>query len=209
MTIIEETYDWLTPPIKRDKTTYLILHHVGAAGNFSAQQIHAQHLANGWKGIAYNYYVRRDGSIYRGRPEDAIGGHTSGYNTVSIGVCFEGNFEAEQMGEAQHKAGLELVASIQRRYPGIKTIGHREVNATACPGKNFPLADFRRAEELIETNTFKDIEGHWARLHIERCAEAGLVTGRTKDTFAPNEPITRAEVCTILSRLLDRLEGEK
>lgn len=48
---------------------------------------------------------------------------------------------------------------------------------------------------------FKDTRGHWAESAIKHVAERGLMVGRTKDTFAPNEPITRAEMAVILYRL--------
>lgn len=202
MTIIEEKYAWGAEPVPREKTLFIVLHHVGVAGSFSAQDIHRMHLRNGWRGIAYHYYIRRDGTVYRGRPENTIGGHTSGYNDRSIGVCFEGNFETETLTAAAYQAGLRLVAELQRRYPGAAVVGHRELTATACPGKNFPLSDMRKAKETVPM--FTDIETHWAKPYIERCAEAGLVKGRDTDTFAPDEPVSRAELCVILSRYMDK-----
>jgi len=53
---------------------------------------------------------------------------------------------------------------------------------------------------------FRDIEGHWAREAIERCAKAGLVNGRAADIFEPDKPVSRAELCAVLARLLDRTE---
>ena len=137
--IIEEKYDWAKPLTPRRTTTLLVLHHEAGSGS-TAQQIHAYHrYHNGWSGIAYHYYIRKDGTIYRGRPENMVGGHCYGYNSISIGVCFEGNFMNEQMGAAQIKAGQELVADIRARYPGIAVKRHKELNSTACPGTYFPF----------------------------------------------------------------------
>lgn len=142
MDIIQPNYKWAYGATKRSKTTHCVFHHVGVDGEFTAEQLHEFHRDwNGWMGIAYNYYVRKDGKIYRGRNEDWAGGHTFNYNSVSIGICFEGNFEKEAMPEAQRKAGQALVADIKTRYPGIKFVGHRDLNATACPGKNFPFTE--------------------------------------------------------------------
>jgi len=138
MNIIETSYKWAYIPGNRITTTHLILHHA-AAYFASAQTIHGWHLGNGWAGIAYHYYVRKDGSIYRGRPEYWSGGHTSNWNHCSIGICFEGNFDAETMPAAQAKAGAVLVANIKTRYPGIIVGRHRDYNSTVCPGRNFPF----------------------------------------------------------------------
>lgn len=130
-------YNWAYKPGIRKKTTHLVIHHVGAKGNFTPFQIHNMHLNNKWAGIAYHYYVRKDGTVYRGREENWNGGHTLNYNSVSIGICFEGNFEEEMMPEAQKIAGRALVSDIRARHQGIIVKRHRDLNATACPGKNF------------------------------------------------------------------------
>lgn len=129
---------------KRTVTDRIILHH--AAGNGSVESVHNYHKSLGWSGIGYHYYVRKDGSIYRGRPEEMVGGHTSGYNYCSIGVCAEGNFETESMSDAQREAIRALVLDIRTRYPDTQTIRHKDVAATACPGKNYPYDYIAAAE---------------------------------------------------------------
>ena len=79
---------------KRKSTKQIILHH--AAMNGSVQDIHRVHLNKDYSGIGYHYYIRKDGSIWEGRPVDMIGAHAQGSNSNSIGVCFEGNFENEK-----------------------------------------------------------------------------------------------------------------
>ena len=138
MRIIETTYRWGGTLVKRQSTTRIILHHA-AAKTCTAQQIHSWHLANGWAGIGYHFFVRKDGSIYRGRPEDVLGAHAGSNNYDSIGVCFEGNFMSEQMPAVQRQAGAELVAYLQQKYGISKVQKHSDVNATGCPGTYFPF----------------------------------------------------------------------
>ena len=52
--------------------------------------------------------------------------------------------------------------------------------------------------------TFTDLQGHWARVLIEKAAAAGWVMGYTDGTFRPDQPLTRAEVITIMNRVLDK-----
>ena len=140
MKINEVTYKWHGALTKRRATTRLILHHA-AASKCTAQQIHSWHLANGWVGIGYHFFVRKDGSVYRGRPEDTVGAHAGNNNYDSIGICFEGNFMTETMPDVQRTAGAELVAYLKDKYGITKVQKHSDVNATGCPGTRFPFKE--------------------------------------------------------------------
>ena len=138
MQINEVAYKWAGQLARRTATRRIILHHA-AAVTCTPQQVHQWHLANGWTGIGYHFFVRKDGTVYRGRPEDTVGAHAGNNNYDSLGVCFEGSFDRETMPDAQLRAGQELVAYLKQKY-GISTVQrHSDVNATGCPGGNFPF----------------------------------------------------------------------
>lgn len=177
---------------KRTVTDRIILHH--AAGNGSVESVHNYHKGLGWSGIGYHYYVRKDGSIYRGRPEAMVGGHTSGYNYCSIGVCAEGNFETDVMSDAQREAIRALVLDIRTRYPDTQTIRHKDVAATACPGKNYPFDYIAAAEPdpedtPPETDTPSGIDWETERtLAREWAMNTGLSDGeRPRDSMLREE----------------------
>ena len=123
---------------KRQSTDRLILHH-SACSSCTAEQIHQWHLNNGWEGAGYHFLVRKDGNVYRLRPEEYIGAHAYGSNYNSIGICAEGNFENEIMSEAQKNSLIELVSYLKGKYGISKVLKHSDVNNTACPGKNYPF----------------------------------------------------------------------
>lgn len=50
---------------------------------------------------------------------------------------------------------------------------------------------------------FKDVIGHWAEGDITYLEERGIVSGKEKDKFYPNDTITRAEVCAVVHRAID------
>ena len=150
MEIMTISFAWKNKLSKRKSTTKIILHHA-AAKSADVQTVHKWHLANGWSGIGYHFYVRKSGEVWQGRPIDAVGSHTYGENSDSIGICFEGNFENEQMDKAQIKAGKELIAHILLKYPNLKIYGHNDFNATACPGKNFPWDEFNGKGDTVNT----------------------------------------------------------
>lgn len=128
----------------RSKTTRMILHHADAK-TCSAEDIHRWHLGNGWSGAGYHFLVRKDGKVYRLRPEKAVGAHASGSNSDSLGICFEGDFQSEKMSDKQKKAGKELVAYLKKKYGISKVQKHSDVCATSCPGKNFPFTEIAGA----------------------------------------------------------------
>lgn len=137
---INQTELNLGPLVYNNTPTCIILHHAEAS-NCSVQDINSWHKNQGWAGIGYQYLVRKDGSIWRGRPENAQGAHCQGYNTKSIGICAEGKYQSETMPEAQRAAIAELIKNIQQRHGKLPIYGHRDLNSTDCPGKNYPMQD--------------------------------------------------------------------
>lgn len=138
----------------RSKTNRIILHHA-AAKSCTAQQIHQWHLNNGWSGAGYHFLVRKDGKIYRLRPENKVGAHASGSNSDSLGICFEGDFMSEKMGEKQRKAGAELVSYLKSKYGISKVQKHKDVCSTDCPGKNFPFSEIAKTGTSTSASTSK------------------------------------------------------
>lgn len=118
----------------------IILHHAESK-NCTINDIHQWHLANGWAGCGYHFLVRKDGSIYRGRPENKLGAHTANHNTGSLGICFEGSYNVDTMPSEQLKAGQELIIYLVDKYKLLKAnvYKHKDFNSTDCPGSNFPF----------------------------------------------------------------------
>lgn len=129
----------------RQTTDRIILHH-SASSVASAEDIHRWHLNNGWEGAGYHFLVRKDGKVYRMRPEEKIGAHAYMNNYNSIGICFEGNFEVEEMPAVQIQSGKELVAYLKNKYHINKVQGHRDVNPTSCPGRNFKFNEIANGQ---------------------------------------------------------------
>lgn len=133
----------------REATERIILHHADAK-KCSAEDIHRWHLNNGWSGAGYHFLVRKDGKIYRLRPEDKVGAHAYSSNYNSVGICFEGNYMEEDMPETQKQSGKELVAYLKNKY-GITTVQrHKDVCATSCPGDKFPFEEIANSEKKEE-----------------------------------------------------------
>ena len=155
MNIIETNWDWSGGLSRRSSTEYIVLHHAEAV-TCTAKQIHEWHKSNGWSGIGYHFFVRKNGEIYCGRPLWALGAHVQGMNNCSIGICAEGDYHNRDkvMPEAQKQAIKELVTYLKGIYPEAKIVGHREIGDSNCPGRYYPLEEmknypYREQEETM------------------------------------------------------------
>ncbi len=144
MNIIETDWEWNGELSRRSSTEYIALHHAEAV-TCTAKQIHEWHKSNGWSGIGYHFFVRKNGEIYRGRPLWALGAHVQGMNNCSIGICAEGDYHNRDrvMPEAQKQAIKELVTYLKGIYPEAKIVGHREIGDSNCPGRYYPLEEMK------------------------------------------------------------------
>ena len=160
----------------RKSTERIILHHADAK-NCSAEDIHRWHLNNGWSGAGYHFLVRKDGKVYRLRPEDKVGAHAYGSNNNSLGICFEGNYMEEDMPEAQKEAGKELVAYLKNKYKISTVQKHKDVCVTSCPGDKFPFDEIANSEasnEIISQPQKNAPKGNVARIQATLNDRYGL-----------------------------------
>jgi peptidoglycan hydrolase-like amidase len=121
-----------------------------------------------WGDIGYNYLIDPEGRIYEGRRggERVIGAHSIPVNRSSIGIALIGNYQTDK----PTKAALESLANLlaqkadlhkidaqgftsfrDKTYPNIS--GHRDSDATACPGENLynalPTVRFMASQNLL------------------------------------------------------------
>ncbi len=93
-------------------------------------------------------------------------------------------------------------------------------DGTVKPSKNITRAEvtmifYRLLKEDVRnayhttTNGFTDVKSSdWFNEAVSTMANLGIIKGRTSTTFAPNEPITRAEYATICARFDDTVVSE-
>ena len=202
---------------RRNRTDEIILHHAEAK-SASVEEVNRWHLERGWTGIGYHFYIRKDGRIYRGRPEWAVGAHAQGHNSRSVGICVEGAYMTETMPKAQFDALVGLVREEMAKYPGAKVLRHKDVNSTDCPGDNFPWQEVKvrvyskteakKEEHKVTYDEFcafmaryqKELEAKTASVWAEKAWKALTDAGIT-DGSAPQAPLTREQLAVMLQRL--------
>jgi N-acetyl-anhydromuramyl-L-alanine amidase AmpD len=166
MIINDEMLKFKSAFTKRMRTTAIVIHHSGVTVLQSVQVIHDYYCnktdPNGdtYIGIGYNYYIRKDGSVWLGRPEWARGGHAGQANDYAIGICCEGDYTQETMPAVQFNSLAELCKSIVARNGKLDIKKHSDVMPTSCPGKNFPFDTLKSLvlnpqPQVVNTPTIK------------------------------------------------------
>ncbi len=185
---------------KRKSTKRVIIHH-SASPDVPASTIHGWHLGQKWSGIGYHFVIRAGGAIERGRPEDTIGSHSGpAGNGDSIGIVLTGNFETGKPTAAQMESLVWLITQyLEPKYGKLQVMGHKDVMATACPGKNFPWEELRERledEEMIY-KTLNDVPD-WGKPLIKKLIDRKSLAGDGKGNI--NLPESTLKTLVILER---------
>ena len=117
--------------------------------DFTIEKLMHSHRAKGYGSYpGYHIYVRRDGTLFYCRPVAERGCHVKGFNTNSIGICYEGGHSCspdvkyEDNRTAEQMVALDEVLRILHEiYPDARIVGHCELNPLkACPCLNPPAS---------------------------------------------------------------------
>ena len=195
--------------------------------------------SNGWDDIGYNFLVDKYGVIFEGRAggidQAVVGAQAQGYNHLSTGVANLGSYEQVPQSDAAIDALARLLAwklplhgapvegqhavvsrgGSSNRYPSGRSVtferisGHRDGNATACPGAQL-YAQLPRVRELAAGRAPAAAPapagGVPAAITLQAAAPAFAypapvrVTGRLSDAAGAGVPDRRVTVQIATSR---------
>jgi Ca2+-binding RTX toxin-like protein len=176
-------------PYYADRLKAAYVHHTAGSNSYSradadnvVRGIYAFHVqGRGWCDVAYNFLVDKFGRVFEGRfggmSKPLIGGHTSGFNTGTVGVAAMGNFSTAAPPRDMVQAFKRLLAwrldvahlrptgwatltstgGGTSRYGAGATVtlrvitGHRDTNYTSCPGARLyaKLDEIRKGAEAL------------------------------------------------------------
>ncbi|XP_050784203.1 peptidoglycan recognition protein 1 [Gopherus flavomarginatus] len=91
----------------------------------------------GWSDIGYNFLIGEDGRVYEDRGWSTMGAHAKSWNHKSLGFSFLGTFSSRVPSAAALNAAQSLIQCTIKRgslSSSYTLKGHRNVNATECPG---------------------------------------------------------------------------
>lgn len=153
--IIPTNLTFKGPLDSREKTDYIVIHHSAVLERHTVEDVHQWHLnrKDEMYGIAYHYFIKKDGTVFEGRPRDSKGALVPCINNRAIGICLEGNFNKETIGAKQWEACVKLAALLEMQYRA-KTHQHREFdNKTSSPGFHFDFEKFKSEVRKLKAQT--------------------------------------------------------
>lgn len=110
--------------------------------------------------------------------------------------------------DTKHNAMVKLLVTsgvitgyTDNTFRGTKTITRAEFCAIVC---RLLSIDTSKTKNAIK---FNDTSKHWAKEYINACEDAGYVNGYTDGTFRPDKTISRAEVVTMINRIVGTRTG--
>jgi len=101
--------------------------------DYPMASIRRDHIKRGFRKEGYHIYYRKDGSREFGRSFNEVGAHARGYNTRSIGLCYEGGLgedgsPADTRTPEQKEAMRRDKKILNYIFPEIKHVGHRDLS---------------------------------------------------------------------------------
>lgn len=146
-----DSFNW-GPEINTQQITSVTIHHSVTSqtakndGNWKAEcdKIAKFHLARGWAGVGYRIIICSDGTAAYVGDLSHGGSGVANHNHETFSICLVGDFTKELPTDEQIKTSHEVVKWFlfnMPQYPNLKSWdqmkGHKEWNATACPGTNW------------------------------------------------------------------------
>lgn len=142
--------------VQKKRWKRIVVHH-SATENGNAEIFHRAHLRRGMSnGLAYHFVIgngtnsTKDGEIEIGSrwKKQIQGGHvrSASINETSIGICLVGHFMKQKPTAKQMKSLNDLTHFLQKDLLSgkPKVFGHKDLERNLCPGRFFPLDDFRK-----------------------------------------------------------------
>jgi N-acetylmuramoyl-L-alanine amidase len=137
------------------KITHIVIHCSATPEGrpHTAADIERWHRELGWANIGYHYVIRLDGTVELGRPVSQAGAHVSGYNTITIGICYVGGLDRttwrpkDTRTEEQKRSMRTLVVALKGVFPDAEVLGHRDFPNVR---KACPCFDVRRWWESVQ-----------------------------------------------------------
>lgn len=141
---------------------YLVVHCSDTPNDreVTAEDVHRWHSdpkpkGNGWSGIGYNAFIRRDGTLEQGRPDYWQGAHVrdfdengEGDNSDSLGICLAGR---DQYTDAQLRTLEGWLLAKKASYPKAQVVGHCNLDSRkTCPNMDVPAWWASRQKKHID-----------------------------------------------------------
>ncbi len=130
---------------------YIAVHCSAGNQRNTAADIVNYHLKSlKWSRPGYHYIVEASGRVVNTQPVELISNGVSGYNSVTVNVCYIGGVDVSKKNlpaidnrtPEQKKALIELLKELKEKFPSAIIQGHRDF-----PGVNKQCPSFDAKSE--------------------------------------------------------------
>lgn len=194
---------------------YIIIHHSVTDGSYETGlnviKNQEKNYGKNSNSNAYHYMVTEDGRIIRWKPENVVVGHCGydGYsyseepcNLNSLGVCFLGNFQYQDIPKKQLEAGMVLIKALVKKYNIQDIYGHRDIVNTQCPGDYL----YNKIPD-IKKQVLKALD--WREEVINFNYEHKIIKDKQYHLERLGSPMAREEIFACLMNLINTIDKEK
>jgi len=209
--------------VKRtDKISYIVIHDTGNKSKGANADAHFKYFNGGNRNSSADFFVDdkkvlqvNDYTKYcTWQVGDGKGKYgVTNQNSLGIEICVNADGDYEK----GFNNAIEITKRLMKELdiPAEHILRHYDASRKNCPASmsedNWAKwNDFKK--ELMENekmkNTFKDIEGHFAKQDIEDLYKMGIISGTTDTSFAPDEPAKRGEMARIARNIIRYITGE-
>lgn len=136
----------------------ILIHHSVTTHTATPDDIALLHKARGWAGVGYHFIIDKSGVVYYVGDISTARAHVANKNEKYLGICMIGDFTKHLPSDDQIISAHDLCLYFQRDVPAIPTLatwnqlgGHKDQQATACPGTSWPV-DMR--QRIIERRPY-------------------------------------------------------
>lgn len=135
-------WSWVRP---WNQLKYLVIHHTVTSHDATPQDIALLHKARGWAGIGYHFVITKDGVVHYVGDISTARANVLNKNEQVIGITMVGDFTKHLPSDDQIISAHDLCKFFLTETPSLPTlaswsqvVGHKDLQATACPGTSWP-----------------------------------------------------------------------
>lgn len=112
---------------------YIFIHCTGTKPTATVEAVSRGFEARGWSRPGYHYVIAADGTVSQLLDEEQIANGVMGYNSTSVHIAYIGGIDergraADTRTPRQRERLVSLAGELQRRYPGARLLGHRDIS---------------------------------------------------------------------------------
>lgn len=135
-------WSWVRP---WSQLKYLVIHHTVTKHEATPDDIALLHKARGWAGIGYHFVITKDGVVHYVGDISTARANVANKNEQVIGITMVGDFTKHLPSDDQIRSAHDLCHFFLFESPSLPTlsswdnlVGHKDLQATACPGTSWP-----------------------------------------------------------------------